>query len=85
MRVFENKVLRRLFGATRDKVTGEWRKLRSEELTDLYSSPNIFQGDHIQKNEIGGARSTCGGERGVYEVLLGKSEGKRPLGRPSRR
>jgi len=43
LRVFENRVLRRIFGSKRDKVTGEWRKLHNEELNDLYSSPNIVQ------------------------------------------
>jgi hypothetical protein len=43
MRVFENRVLRRLFGSKRDGVTGEWRELHKEELNDLYSSPNIVR------------------------------------------
>jgi hypothetical protein len=55
LRVFKNRLLRRIFGPKRDEVTGEWRKLHSEELNDLYSSPNVFLGDHIEKNELGGA------------------------------
>ena len=59
--VFENRVLRRIFGPKRDEVTGEWRKLYNEDLNDLYSSPNIVR-LIIEKNEIGDACSTCGGE-----------------------
>jgi hypothetical protein len=70
--------------AKRDEVTGEWRKLHNEELHDLYSSPNSV-GDKIAKNEMGGACSVDGEERGVYRVLVGKPEEKRPLGRPRRR
>ena len=58
LRVFENGVLRRIFGPKRDEVIGEWRKLHNEELNDLYS-PSI---DQIDKNEVGGSCSTCGGE-----------------------
>jgi hypothetical protein len=60
VRVFEQRVLRRIFGPKRDEVTGEWRKLHNEELSDLYCSPNIVQ--EIQKNEMGEACSMCGGE-----------------------
>jgi len=67
LRVFENRVLRGIFGAKRDEVTGEWRKLHDEELSDLYCSPNIVRGDKIEKNEMGGACSMCGGEeRGIH-------------------
>jgi hypothetical protein len=54
LRVFENRVLRRIFGPKKDEVTGEWRKLLNEELNDLYCSSNIFLGDKIEKNEMGG-------------------------------
>jgi hypothetical protein len=59
LRVFENRVLRRMFGPKRDEVTGEWRRLHNEELNDLYSSPSIIR-DEIKKNEMGGAYSTYG-------------------------
>jgi hypothetical protein len=85
LRVFENGVLRRIFGPRRDEVTGEWRKLHYEEVSGLYSSPNIVRViksirmrwmDHV----------ACMGERrGVCRVLVGKREGKRPLGRPRRK
>ena len=84
LRVFENKVLRRIFGPRRDKVTGDWRRMRNEELNDLYSSPNIVQ---VTKSRMrwAGHVAHMGEERGVYRVLVGKLEGRRPLGRPRRR
>jgi polynucleotide 5'-kinase involved in rRNA processing len=66
LRVFENKMLRRIFGPKRDEVTEEWRKLHNEELSDLCSSPNIF-GVKIKKNEMGGACSTYGGRGEVHK------------------
>jgi hypothetical protein len=62
--VFENRVLRRIFGPKRDKVTGEWRKLHSEELHNLYSSPDVIS--QVEANEVGGACGTHG--RGVKSV-----------------
>ena len=63
LRVFENRVLRRIFGPKRDEVRGEWRKLNNAELNDLYCSPNIVRAiDKIEKNEMGGSCSTYGGE-----------------------
>jgi hypothetical protein len=76
--VFENWVVKRIFGLKWDEVTGEWRKLHNEELNDLYSSPNIVRVVKSRKDEMGGACSTYGG--GVYRVLVGKPESKRPLG-----
>jgi hypothetical protein len=75
----------RIFGPKRDKETGEWRKLRNEELHDLYSTLNKCAGDKIETNVMGRACSPVGEERGVYRVLVGKPEGKRPLGRPMHR
>ena len=62
LRVFENRVLRRIFGPKRDRVTGEWRKQHNEELNDLYSSFKFCSHDKIEKNEMGGACSAYGGE-----------------------
>jgi hypothetical protein len=62
--VLENRVLRRIFGPKRDEVTGKWRRLRNEELYDLYSSPNIYYSwDEIKKNEMGGACGTYGRQK----------------------
>jgi len=82
LRVFESRTLRRIFGTKRGEVTREWRKLHNEELNDLYSSPNIVW---VIKLRMRWARHiACMGERrGVYRVLVGKPEGKRPLGRHS--
>jgi len=81
--VFENMVLRRIFGPRRDEVTGEWRRLHNEELNYLYSSPNIVR--VIKLRRWAGHVARMGEERGVYRVLVRKPEGKRPLGRPRRR
>ena len=85
LRVFENMVLRRIFGPRRDKVTGEWRRLRNEELNDLYSSPNIVWVIKSRRMRWAGHVARMGEERGVYRVLVGKLEGRRPLGRPRHR
>jgi hypothetical protein len=82
LRVFENKMLRRIFGPRRDEVTGEWRRLHNEELNDLYSSPNIVRVIKSRRMRWAGHVTHIGEERGVYRVLVGKPEGKRPLGRP---
>jgi hypothetical protein len=79
VRVFENRVLRRIFGPKRDEVTVEWRKLHNEELHNLYSSPAIIS--QVKANEVGGHVARMGEERKVCKVLVGKPEGKRPLGR----
>jgi len=83
--VFENTMLRRIFGPRRDKVTGEWRRLHNEELNDLYSSPNIVQVIKSRRMGWAGHVARTGEERGVNRVLVGKPEGKIPLGRPRRR
>ena len=80
LRVFENRVLRRIFGLKKDKVTGEWRKLHNEELNDLYCSPNIAQLIESRRMKWAGHVVRMG-TRGVYRVLLGKPEEEIPLGR----
>jgi hypothetical protein len=83
--VFENRVVRRIFGPKRDEVTGGWRRLHIEEINDLYSSPNIFRVIKSIRLRWGGHVARMGERRGVYRVLMGKPEGKRPVGRPRRR
>jgi hypothetical protein len=83
--VFENRVLRRIFGPKRDEVTGEWRKLHSDELHNLYSSTDIIRQVKSRRMRRAGHVARMGEERNVYKVLVGKPEGKRPLGRPRRR
>jgi len=83
--VFENRVLRGIFGAKMDEVRGEWRKLHKEELNDLYSLPNIVRVVKWRRMRWAGHVARMGQGRGVYSVLVRKPEGKRPLGRPRRR
>jgi len=83
--VFENMVLRRLFGPRRNEVTGEWRRLHNEELNDLYCSPNITWVIKWRRKRWAGHVARMAEKRGVYRFLVGKPEGKRPLGRPRRR
>ena len=85
LRVFENMVLRRIFGPRRDEVAREWRRLDNEELNDLYSSPNIVRVIKPRRMRWAGHVACMGEERGAYRVLVGKPEGKRSLGRPRRR
>ena len=85
LRVFENMVLRRIFGPRRDEVTGEWRRLHNEELNDLYCSPNIVRVIKWRRMRWAGHVAHMGEEREVYRVLVVKLEGRRPLGRPMRR
>ena len=80
--MFENGVLRRVFGPKRDEVTGEWRKLHNEELSDLYSLPNIVRVVKSRRMRWAGHVARMGDGRGVHRVLVGKPVGKRPLGRP---
>jgi len=75
----------RIFGPRRDEVTGEWRRLHNEELCDLYSSPNIVRVIKSRRMRWAAHVARMGEERGAYRVLVGKPEGKRPLGRPRRR
>ena len=81
LRVFENRVLRVTFGPRRDEVTGEWRKLHNEDL-NLYSSPNIVRMIKSRRMRWAGHVALMDDRTGVQRVLVGKPEGKRPLGRP---
>ena len=85
LRVFKNKVLSKIFGAKRNEITGEWSKLHNAELHALYSSPNIIRS--LKSRRLRWARHVARMEqsRNAYRVLVGKPEGKRPLGRPRRR
>jgi hypothetical protein len=82
LRVFENRVLRKIFGPKRDEVTGGWRKLHNEELHGLYSSPSIIRVIKARRMRWAGHVVRMGEVRGVYNILVGRSEGRRPLGRP---
>jgi hypothetical protein len=84
LRVFGNRVLRKIFEPKRDEVTREWRKLCNEQLNDLYCSPNIVRVKKIE-NEMGWACSLYGDWRDVYQYFMWKTKGKRPLGRTRRR
>jgi hypothetical protein len=77
--VFENKVLRRIFGPKRDEVTGEWRKLHNEELHDLYYSSCIIRIIKSRRMRWAGHVARMGEKRNAYRLLVGKPEGKRPL------
>jgi hypothetical protein len=83
--VFENRVLRRIFGPKRDEVVGEWRKLHSGELHNLYSSPDIIRQIKSRRMRSAGHVARMGEGRNEYRVLVGKPKGKRPLGRPRHR
>ena len=85
LRVIENRVLRRVFGPKRDEVTGEWRKLHNEELSDLYSLPIIVRMVKSRRMRWSGHVAHMGEGRVVHRVLVGKPEGKKPLGRLRRR
>jgi hypothetical protein len=83
--VFEHRVLKRIFGPKRDEVTGEWRKLHDEELHDLYSSPSIIRIIKPRRMRWEGHVAPIGENRNSHRLLVGKLEGRRPLGRPRRR
>jgi hypothetical protein len=85
LRVFENRVLRGIFGPKQDEVMGEWRKLDKGELHNLYSSPDIIRQIKSRRTMWSGHVACVGEGRSVYRVLMGKPEGKRPLERPRRR
>ena len=73
----------RIFALKRDEVTGEWKKLYNAELNDLYSSPNIVRVIKLRRMRWAGHAARMGERRGVYRVLVGKPERKRPFGRPT--
>jgi hypothetical protein len=83
--VFENKVLRRIFGPKRDEVTGGWRKLHNVELRDLYSSPSIIRIIKSRRMRWVGHVAQMGEKRNAYRLLVGKPEGKTPFGGPRRK
>ena len=83
--MFENKVLRKIFGAKKDESTTEWRKLHNAELHALFSSPNIIRSLKSRRLRWAGHVARLEQSRNVYRVFVGNREGKRPLGRPRRR
>jgi hypothetical protein len=85
LRVFENRVLRRVFRPKRDEGTGKGRQLHNKELNDLYSLPNVVRVVKLRRMRWAGHVAFMGEERSVHRVLVGKPEGKRPLGRPRHR
>jgi hypothetical protein len=85
LRVFENRVLRRISGPKRDEVTGDWRKLHNEELQKLYSSPNIIRMMKSRRMRWAGHVARMGAKMNANRISVGKPEGKRPLERPRRR
>jgi hypothetical protein len=80
--VFENRVLRRIFGPKRVEVTGEWRKLHNKELRDLYSSQSIIRKIKSRRMRWVVHVARMGEKRNAYRLLVEKPQGKRPLGRP---
>jgi hypothetical protein len=84
LNVFEKRVLRKIFGPKREE-DGSWRKLHNDELHSLYSSPNVVKVIKSRRMRWAGHAARMGEGRGVYRVLVGRPEGKRPLGRPRRR
>jgi hypothetical protein len=85
LRVFENRLLRRIFGLKRDEMTGERRKLHNEEHNNLYSSLNIIRMIKLRRMRWAGHIARIGETRNAYRILVGKPEGRRLLGRPRRR
>jgi hypothetical protein len=79
LKVFENRVLRRIFGPKRDVVTGRWKELHNEEPHNLYISPSIIRMINSRRMRWAGHVARMGEKRNVYRLLVGKPEGKRPL------
>jgi hypothetical protein len=85
MRVFENRVLKRIFVPKRDEIIGGWRKLHNEELHNLYGSPSIISMIKSRRAKWAGHVASIGARRNAYRVLVGKAKGNRPLERPRRK
>ena len=85
LQVFENKVLRKIFGSKRDDQTGEWRRLHNGELNDLYEKPDIIRIVKFRRLRWAGHVTRMGNETGAWKLLVGKPEGKCPVGRPRMR
>jgi hypothetical protein len=85
LRVFQNRVFGRVLGPKRDEVTGDWRKLHNEEISDLYSLPNMLWVVKSRRMRWAEHVACSSEKRGVYRFLVGRPEGKRSLGRPKRR
>jgi hypothetical protein len=85
MRMSENRILRRIFGPKRKEVEGGWRRLHNEELRNLYASPNVIRGIKSRRMKWAGRVAHMEEVRNASKILIGKSEGKRPLERPRRR
>jgi hypothetical protein len=83
--VFENRVLRRIFGRKRDEMTGDWRKLHNKEHCDLCSSPSLIRIIKSRRMRWAGHVARMGEKRNAYRLLVGNPEGKGPVGRPRRR
>jgi hypothetical protein len=85
VRVFESRVLRRIFGPKRDEATGEWRRLHKQQLNDLYSSPNTIRVIKSRRIRWAGYVARMEEKRESYRILVGRPEGRRPVGRHRRR
>jgi hypothetical protein len=85
VRVFENKLLRRIFGQKRDEKMGDWRKLHNEELQNLYSSPSVIRMIKSGRMRWAGHVARVGERGNVYRILMGKPGERKPLGRPRQR
>jgi hypothetical protein len=85
LRVFENGVLGKVFGPKKDEVPGEWRRLRNKELCDRYSTPNYIRVMKLRRMRWAGYAARMGDSRGVFRILVGRSDGRRTVGRPRHR